>query len=408
MRILVAAVEAQKGDLAGNLARHLAVLEQARGQGCDLAVFPECSLTGSVDPRRRPERALALDAEPVRALLEGTFRSGVAAVFGIAERAGPAFHITQVYGHGGRLGGAYRKRHLGEGEEGYRPGDGAGVFQLGAARFGVTLCAEGEVDFPWDDAVAGGAAVLCFCSAPGLHGRRTDERGWRQGHAWWLSSGLGDAVRHARRLGVPVAMATQAGATEDEDFPGLAALVSPAGEVARLPDWRPGCLVVEVAADLTVHPIREAVRCLVVDHAGRALLVRYDDGRGGPSWWGPPGGGLEGGEDHQAAVRRELREELGQLDDLPVGPWIGRRHHTFWLGRWMTQRERWVLCRSEPFEVDPGHVATLSAEAIRELRWWSADELRSSAVVTTPRGLAELLDRIAAGDPPGDDEDLGL
>jgi predicted amidohydrolase len=62
-----------------------------------------------------------------------------------------------VYGYGGRLGGVYRKRHLGEGEEGYATGGGAGVFQLGAVRFGVTLCAEGEVDFPWTDAVAGGA-----------------------------------------------------------------------------------------------------------------------------------------------------------------------------------------------------------------------------------------------------------
>ena len=84
MRILLAALNAPKGDLDGNLARHLAVLEQARAQGCDVAVFPELSLTGSVDPRRHPERTLAVDAEPVRALLEGTFRAGVAAVFGIA------------------------------------------------------------------------------------------------------------------------------------------------------------------------------------------------------------------------------------------------------------------------------------------------------------------------------------
>jgi predicted amidohydrolase len=407
MRILLAALNAQKGDLAGNLARHLAALEQARVNGCHLAVFPELSLTGSVDPGRHPERALAVDAEPVRALLEGTSRTGVAAVFGIAERAGPAFHITQVYGHDGRLGGVYRKRHLGEGEEGYRTGSEAAVFQLGAARFGVTLCAESGVDFPWTDAVAGGAAVVLFCAAPGLHGRRTDERGWRHGHAWWLSAGLGDAAGHARRLQVPVAMTTQAGATEDEDFPGLAALVSPTGEVARLPDWRPGSLVVDVAAEVTVHPVREAVRCLVVDHAGRALLVRYTDRRALTSWWGPPGGGLDPGEDHEAAVRRELAEELAR-DDLQVGPWIGRRCHTFWLGRWMTQRERWVLCRAEPFEVDPAHVATLSAEAIAELRWWSADELRSAAAVVTPRDLADLLDRIAGGDLPDPDEDLGV
>ncbi len=74
----------------------------------------------------------------------------------------------------------------------------------------------------------------------------------------------------------------------------------------------------------------------------------------------------------------------------------------------MTQRERWVLCRTEPFQVDAGHVATLAAEAIRELRWWSADELRAQAPVVIPRDLAGLLDRIARGDLPGPDEDLGV
>jgi predicted amidohydrolase len=313
MRILLAASNARKGDLAANLARHRAALELARAQGCQLAVFPEFSLTGSVDPRQHPERALAVDAEPVRAVLEATWRTGVAAVFGIAERAGAAFHITQLYGHDGRLGGVYRKRYLGEGEEGYAPGQGgAGVFRLGAARFGVAICAESGVDFPWDDAAAGGASVVLFCSAPGLYGRRTDERGWRDGHAWWLSAGLGDAARHARRLGVPVAMATQAGATEDEDFPGLAALVSPDGQVARLPDWRPGHLVVEAGAGVTVEPVREAVRCLLVDHDGRALLVRYADERALADWWGVPGGGLDPGD-------RITRGDLpGPDDDLGI------------------------------------------------------------------------------------------
>jgi predicted NUDIX family NTP pyrophosphohydrolase len=59
---------------------------------------------------------------------------------------------------------------------------------------------------------------------------------------------------------------------------------------------------------------------LVVDHAGRALLFRYADARAVGTWWGPPGGELAPGEDHLAAVRRELLEELAR-DDLRLGPW---------------------------------------------------------------------------------------
>src|SRR4029450_4806985 len=159
------------------------------------------------------------------------------------------------------------------------------------------------------------------------------------------------------------------------------------------PAGRPGSLVAEVAADPTVHPIREPVRCLLVDQDRRALLVRYADQRAVASWWGGPRGGLDPGEDHLVAVRRELREELAR-DDLQVGPWIGRRCHTFWLGRGMTQRERGGLGRGEAFEVDPAHVTTLATEGIGELRWWSAEELRASGVVATPRDLAALLERI--------------
>jgi hypothetical protein len=74
----------------------------------------------------------------------------------------------------------------------------------------------------------------------------------------------------------------------------------------------------------------------------------------------------------------------------------------------MTQRERWVLCRAEPFEVDPAHVTTLAAEAIQELRWWSAAELRAEGISATPRDLPDLLDQIARGHLPDPDQDLGF
>jgi hypothetical protein len=42
------------------------------------------------------------------------------------------------------------------------------------------------------------------------------------------------------------------------------------------------------------------------------------------------------------------------------------------------------------------------------MRWWSADELRYAGVVTAPRDLPALLDRVAAGRLPTPDEDLGV
>ena len=214
-----------------------------------MAVFPEFSLTGSVDPTRMPEQLITLDAEPVRALMALTETAHVAAVFGIAERAEAGPYITQVYARNGELVGVQRKRHLGEDEDGYAAADDEAVFTLDSARFGIAICAEGGVDRPWQAAASAGATVVLFCSAPGLYGRREDEAGWRDGHGWWEGCGLADARAQAARLGLWVALSTQAGSTHDVDFPGLAALVDPRVEVvARLPDWQPGTLIVDVPA----------------------------------------------------------------------------------------------------------------------------------------------------------------
>lgn len=44
-----------------------------------------------------------------------------------------------------------------------------------------------------------------------------------------------------------LAVSTQAGATDDEDFPGWAALLGPGGEiVSELPDWTVGAIDVDL------------------------------------------------------------------------------------------------------------------------------------------------------------------
>ncbi|MGQ0832361.1 MAG: nitrilase-related carbon-nitrogen hydrolase [Microthrixaceae bacterium] len=409
VRVLLGAVQCEKGDLSGNLARHVALMKEAHHSGCDLAVFPEFSLTGSVDPLAHPEHALALEHPAVEELVDATAAVGVGVVFGLAEHRDGHFFITQAYAVRGELLGVQRKRHLGEGEEAYTTSSETAAFEFGSARFGSIICAESGVDFTWDATVATGAQLVFMTSAPGLHGRRVSEAEWRAGFEWWESCGLADARHHAARLGVWVAMATQAGSTVDEDFPGIAALIGPNGDVVeRQPDWRPGHLIVDVSVAVEVDPVRWSIRVLLIDEAGRTLLAQFGDDRTGKRWWVPPGGGIEEGEDDLACARRELLEEVGR-DDLPIGPCIGRRGGTFPMrGEWFTQYERWYLSRCQHFEVDRYLVASLRQEGIRDMRWWSLEEIETEQIQTGPRNLAGLLRRVQEGHLPDATTDLGF
>lgn len=409
LRLILASICCEKGDWKRNLASHREVLRQASRAECLIAVFPEMSLTGSIDPVTNPAGLVSLDSEPVRSLVEATQEHSVAAIFGVAERAdNGADHITQIYASHGQILGVYRKRHFGEGEEAYTPGTRSETFRFGALRFGIAICAEADVDYPFDEPVADGAELVLFCAAPGLTGRRVDDAGWRAGFTWWESRGLEDARRHARRTGAWIALATQAGSTIDEDFPGLAALVSPEGEVvSQLNDWKEGILIAELPLSIEVHPVREASRVLVLDESGNALLVKFSS-KSGHTWWATPGGGLEGAENHLDAARRELREELGR--EIAIGPEIGRRTHTlsFNNGPWMTQSERWFVARSPRFEVPAEVVSNLASEYVTELRWWSAEDLARAGVVTAPRHLADLVAQIRSGRIPPADHDIGV
>lgn len=245
--MLLAAITCEKGDIEGNLRWHVSVIEEAADAGCALAVFPEMSLTGSVDQARRPEHAVPVDHEAVGRLAAAAAQRGVEAVVGIGERADGDLFISQLHLRQGEVVGVQRKRRLGEGEEGFATSADTPRFAAAGVPFGIVICAESHVGFTWEASVAEGERLVCLCSAPGLDERCTDEATWRTGFDWWGTAGLADAQQQAVRLGVWVAMATQAGSTIDEDFPGIAALIDPTGAVVdRLPDWRPGTLVVDI------------------------------------------------------------------------------------------------------------------------------------------------------------------
>jgi TDG/mug DNA glycosylase family protein len=139
----------------------------------------------------------------------------------------------------------------------------------------------------------------------------------------------------------------------------------------------------ELAGRATGLPLRDGVRALVLDRAGRALLTRFEF-RPGPVWAGP-GGGVDPGESDEDALRRELREECG-LHDVELGPLLWTRTHWFAdMPGWGGQSERHYLVRTAAFEPEPE--IDVAAEDIEEFRWFAPEDLDS--VVTAPRRLGE-------------------
>ena len=134
MRARLAALLCEKGDL------------EAVRAGCDLVVLPEFSLTGSVDPSRKPGDAITIDHPAVETLVSATRRHKLAVVFGLSERSAQQVFITQPVAHNGELVGMQRKRHLGEDEIGYSVGSKPLVFALGEHSVGIVIGAEAGVD----------------------------------------------------------------------------------------------------------------------------------------------------------------------------------------------------------------------------------------------------------------------
>jgi 8-oxo-dGTP pyrophosphatase MutT (NUDIX family) len=165
------------------------------------------------------------------------------------------------------------------------------------------------------------------------------------------------------------------------------------------------------SADQPGLRIREAARALVLDPADRVLMVRFEFPAG--TRWALPGGGLEPGETHADALRRELAEEAG-MRDPDIGPLVWTRLHIipFLDGRWDGQREHIHLVRTPAFDPTPDLPwETLRAEHLHEVRWWSVEEIEhhgDDPMRFAPRLLAHHLRNLLADGPPNLPVDVGV
>jgi ADP-ribose pyrophosphatase YjhB (NUDIX family) len=154
-------------------------------------------------------------------------------------------------------------------------------------------------------------------------------------------------------------------------------------------------------------PVRDIARALVFDPEDRLLLIAYEAVRdvdparpGLKRFWFPPGGGVETGETHEGALRRELEEEIG-VTDVTVGPWIATCEGPFLLFRKPRfARERYAAVRLPDDHIDTARLAETEDNPILDVRWWLLADLKATRDVVEPQGLALLAERVVRGDPP--------
>ena len=174
LRIALAQINTTVGDLAGNVDRVLAGIEQARAAEAQLVVFPELTVTGYppedllLKPRFIADNRRALDR-----LLPAT--EGLVAVVGFVDCEGDLFNAAAVL-HDGQLVGVHRKCYLPnygvfDEERYFAAGHRWQVFDWGGLKFAVNICE--DLWYPGgplhDQAVHGDAELIVNISASPYH-----------------------------------------------------------------------------------------------------------------------------------------------------------------------------------------------------------------------------------------------
>ncbi len=143
LRLALAQANMTVGDLAGNSARIIATIEEARGRGAHIVAFPELAVTGYP-----PEDLLlkpSFVAENVAHLREiAAHTRGIAAIVGFVDVAEDIHNAAAILVDGAWVG-TYHKRYLPnygvfDEDRYFMAGDRAPVFRFGDIPVGITIC----------------------------------------------------------------------------------------------------------------------------------------------------------------------------------------------------------------------------------------------------------------------------
>ena len=259
LRIALAQVAADVGDVRANAAVILSAWEAAAAADADLVVLPELALVGYPpdDLLLRPELIDRVERELVRLAGDGPPETmAVVGTVGRTRRAvddawGVASAVTDLANRAavlweGTVGATYDKMRLpneGVFDEAryFVPGLDPLVVTLAGTTIGTIVCQDlWATDGPVATTVAAGAQVLLVLNASPYHrGKRSERESW--------------VTRHAREHGVWVVYVNRVGGQDDVVFDGDSMVSDPSGRIiARGRQFEPDLVIVDIDIDANV------------------------------------------------------------------------------------------------------------------------------------------------------------
>jgi NAD+ synthase (glutamine-hydrolysing) len=238
MRLALAQINTVVGDLDGNRDRILERLDEARGAGADLVLFPELAVTGY------PPEDLLLRPGFIRAARR-TVDEIAAASGGITALVGAPHLGTDLYNAcfvlaDGEVRGVYRKRFLPnygvfDEDRYFAPGQDLILLRVGEALVGPTICEDiWQPGPPATDLALAGAQLIANISASPFHVGKDRERE--------------EMLRvRARDNTCFVVLCNAVGGQDELIFDGHSVVIDDEGElVARAPGFEEALLVVDL------------------------------------------------------------------------------------------------------------------------------------------------------------------
>ena len=155
-------------------------------------------------------------------------------------------------------------------------------------------------------------------------------------------------------------------------------------------------------------PCRKNVRTLLLNPHDHILLMQVT--LPDRTFWCTLGGGIKPDEGLEDAAQRELFEEAGSRpEELSQGRlgWRGK-HILMRDGTLFLLDESFLLYRVTRVDFTTRHQTDEEKAVVKEMRWWSVEEINNTEQFIVPPRLGHYLERLITQGPPSSPELIQL